>query len=92
VLYIVSIIQPTPPGLDLFWEQADQDGAPEHPLERELQHRMDVLARYQKMITEAEANGHEDAVDAFLSQHERQEQLCRELRLALDRARNRDHQ
>jgi hypothetical protein len=71
--------------------QADQEESSEHPLERELEHRMDVLARYQRMITEAQANGFEDAAESFLVQHERQAELCKELRGALDRARAREN-
>ena len=65
--------------------QADQDSLGQHPLELELQHRLDVLARYQQLISEAQADGREDVVAAFLAQQARQEEYCRVLRSALER-------
>lgn len=78
----------TPPGVEFFWIEADQDGSGEHPLERELGHRLDVLARFQQMIADAQALGRDDMVDELVTQHNRQSQIIWELRSALDRARN----
>lgn len=71
------------PGLDLFWEQADQSGSPQHPLERELDERVDALARYRRLISEAQANGREDAAEILLRQYDREEQAVQRLRDAL---------
>jgi hypothetical protein len=73
------------PGLDLFWEQADQDGSEEHPLERELCYRTDVLIRYQQMIADAQIAGRDDVVDALMEQHDRQARVCSRLREELRR-------
>jgi hypothetical protein len=78
--------QPTPLGIDSFWIEADYDGSSEHPLERELGHRLDVLTRYHSMISDALATGRDDVVDALLVQHDRQAEMVRQLRMALDRA------
>lgn len=64
----------TTPGLDSFWEDADYNESSEHPLERELGDRLDALARYQRLIEEAEDNGRDDAAQYLLDQHERAEQ------------------
>jgi hypothetical protein len=79
--------QQTPLGIDSFWIEADYDGSAEHPLERELGHRMDVLARYHQMISDALASGRDDVVDALLVQQDRQAEMVLQLRMALDRAR-----
>lgn len=73
------------PGLDLFWEQADQDGSGEHPLLRELCYRTDVLIRYQHMIEDAQVAGRDDVVEALVEQHERQARFCERLRDELRR-------
>ena len=73
------------PGLDLFWEQADQDGSEEHPLARELGYRTDVLIRYQQMIADALVAGRDDVVHALVEQHERQARFCERLRSELRR-------
>ncbi len=73
------------PGIDHFWEQADFDEAGEHPLERELAERVDAVARYRRLITEAQANGKDEAAEILLRQHDREEQAVRRLREALAR-------
>lgn len=75
--------QPRKPGLDQFWEQADRVESGQHPLERELDERVDALARYRRLISEAEANGREEAAEILLSQYEREEQAVQRLRQAL---------
>lgn len=75
-------------GLDTFWEEADSEGSCEHPLERELCYRLDALIRYQELIQDAQASGHDEAVDALLCQHDRQVRLIGEIRAALQ---NRSH-
>lgn len=77
------------PGLDAFWEEADRDGSNEHPLERELCDRIDALARYRRMIGEAQLNGWDDAVDRLLEQHEREERIVNRLSEAIERLRER---
>ncbi len=73
------------PALDLFWEQADQDGSEEHPLLRELCYRTDVMIRFQQMIADAQIDGREDVLDALIEQHERQARVCSRLREELRR-------
>lgn len=73
------------PGLDAFWEQADADGSDEHPLERELSHRNDAIARYGGMIADAEANGFDEMVRQLGREQEREETLAQGLRRALRR-------
>lgn len=75
------------PGLDAFWEQADVDGSDEHPLERELSHRIDAIARYGGMIADAEANGYEAMARQLGREQEREEMLAQALRRALRRGR-----
>lgn len=75
------------PGLDFFWEQADVEGSDEHPLERELCHRLDAMERYRQMIMDAQMSGRDDMVDALVMQHEKQARVVRQLRHALYRAR-----
>lgn len=74
-----------PSGLDLFWEQADADGIGEHPLQRELEHRLDALARYRALIADAHAAGRESLADLLMAEHERERELARRLREALSR-------
>jgi hypothetical protein len=71
------------PGIHLFWEQADIEGNADHPLERELRHRIDAIARYQSMIAEAEAMGLDAAVEQLTRQCEREQEVARDLRAAL---------
>jgi hypothetical protein len=71
------------PGLDLFWEQADRTGSGQHPLERELDERNDALARYRRLIDEAQANGREEAAEILLRQYDREAQAVERLRVAL---------
>jgi hypothetical protein len=71
--------------LEFFWEQADLDGLDGHPLERELEHRLDALARYRDMIYEAEDSGHGNFVEHLIRQHEREERAIAEIRTALER-------
>jgi hypothetical protein len=72
------------PGLDQFWQSADRSGSEQHPLERELDERVDAVARYRRLIAEAEANGRDDAVRILMRQHEREEASVRRLRRALN--------
>ena len=78
--------EPTP-GVDAFWEQADIEDSDEHPLERELSHRLDAIARYGFLIAEAQANGQDAMADQLQRQQEREETLAREIRHALRRLR-----
>lgn len=78
------------PGLDLFWEQADRDDSGEHPLERELGDRLDALARYRRMIVEAETNGRERAAELLLQQHRREMEQAQRLRDAIERMNGRE--
>jgi hypothetical protein len=75
----------TIPGLDAFWMEADREGSSQHPLERELGHRLDALARYHQLIEAAEAEGRERVVEILLRQREREERIVRRLRRALRR-------
>jgi hypothetical protein len=75
------------PGIHLFWEQADLESSDDHPLERELRHRVDAIARYHGMIADAEAMGLDSAVEQLTRQCAREQDFARELRAALhDRA------
>lgn len=78
---------PAAPGVDAFWLEADQEGSGEHPIERELGHRLDALARYAMLIEAALADGRERAAEILLRQREREEAIVRRLRSALRRAR-----
>lgn len=73
------------PGLDFFWEQADQDGSDENPLERELGDRLDAVARYRSMIADAETNGRPEAARLLLREHDREAEVAARLRDALKR-------
>ncbi len=75
------------PGLDLFWEQADRTDSDQDPLERELEERVDALTRYRRLISDAQANGREEATEILLTQHAREEQAVERLRQALDQRR-----
>jgi hypothetical protein len=77
------------PGLDLFWEQADRTGSGQDPLERELDERVDALARYRRLISEAQANGREEAAEILLRQHDREEDAVERIRQALTHQRRR---
>lgn len=74
-------------GLGFFWEQAHLDDSSEHPLERELAHRVDALHRYQRMMADAEANGRDDMAELLARQHAREEEQCRRLWQAIERLR-----
>jgi len=78
--------QRTIPGLDSFWMEADRESSAQHPLERELGHRLDTLARYHLLIETAVAEGRERAVEILLRQREREERIVRRLRRALRRS------
>ena len=80
---------PRKAGLDTFWESADDDASGQDPLERELDERVDALTRYERLITEAEANGRDEAAEILLKQHEREAKTVRRLREALERRRRR---
>jgi hypothetical protein len=73
------------PALDLFWEEADLADAGEHPLQRELAHRLDVLARYEQMLVDAQSHGHEGQISALTKQHRRQLRVIEKLQEALQR-------
>jgi hypothetical protein len=75
------------PGLDTFWEQADTTASGQHPLERELDERIDALARYRRLISDAQANGRDEAAEILLRQHDREEAAVEQLRQALERSR-----
>lgn len=74
---------PRRPGLDLFWEAADHDASDQDPMERELDERVDALARYRRLIAEAQANGRDDAAEILMRQHDREEQTVERLREAM---------
>jgi hypothetical protein len=73
------------PALDLFWEEADLDDAGEHPLRRELAHRLDVLARYEQMLADAHSRGHNGLIATITRQHRAQLRLIEQLEDALQR-------
>lgn len=75
--------RPRQPGLDTFWECADADGSGQDPLERELDERVDALARYRRLIAEAEANGRDEAAEILVKQSEREAEAVRRIREAL---------
>lgn len=81
--------EPRKPGLDTFWEAADQDESGQDPLERELDERIDALTRYRRLIADAEANGRDGAADILMKQHDREEAAVRRLREALRQRRER---
>ena len=74
---------PHKPGLDMFWEEADRDGSEQHPLPRELDERVDALARYRRLIAEAQDNGRDGAVEILSRQHDREAEVVTRLREAL---------
>ena len=71
------------PGLDQFWEKADRTDSGQHPLERELDERVDALARYRRLIAEAQQNGRDEAVEILMRQHDREEASVARIREAL---------
>lgn len=73
------------PGIDQFWEKADSNGSGQHPLERELDERTDALARYRRLIVEAQQNGRDEAAEILMKQHDREEAAVMELRRALEK-------
>ena len=77
------------PGLDHFWEQADEEGSTQHPLERELAERLDALARYRDQILQAESNDRTADAEVLLRQHEREYQAVQRLWSAIRRMRER---
>ena len=78
------------PGLELFWEEADLESAPEHPLERELQHQLDVLARYLQLLDDERATARDEALDNLRLRHAQQERVVQSLRRELARCRAAD--
>ena len=78
------------PGLDHFWEQADEESSTQHPLERELAERLDALARYRDQILQAEANERASDAELLLRQHEREYQAVQRLWSAIRRMRERE--
>jgi Mn-dependent DtxR family transcriptional regulator len=73
------------PALDLFWEEADLADAAEHPLRRELAHRLDALVRYERMLADAQSHGHKGQISALTKQHSRQLRVIERLQDALQR-------
>jgi hypothetical protein len=71
------------PGLDQFWETADRTDSGQHPLERELDERVDALARYRRLISEAQSNGRDEAVEILMRQHDREAASVQRIREAL---------
>lgn len=71
------------PGLDQFWETADRDSSGQHPLERELDERIDALARYRRLIADAQQNGRDEAAAILMRQHDREQAAVERLRSAL---------
>lgn len=76
------------PGLGAFWEEADSDGSSQDPLERELCEHLDALARYGRLIADAQATGRDYAIEILLRQHGREEDQVRRIRAALRWMRN----
>jgi hypothetical protein len=72
-------------GIERFWQQADDESAGEHPLERELAYRVDALIHCREAILEAEDGGREAALEHLIRQHDSQEAAIREIRMALER-------
>ena len=77
------------PGLDHFWEQADEESSTQHPLERELAERLDALARYRDQILQAESNDRSADAEVLMRQHEREYQAVQRLWSAIRRMRER---
>lgn len=74
---------PRRPGLDQFWEKADRSDSGQHPLERELDERVDAVVRYRRLIAEAQANGRDEAAEILMRQLNREEASVNRLREAL---------
>lgn len=74
-------------GLDHFWEQADEEGSGQNPLERELAERLDALARYRDLILEMEASSRTADAEVLLRQHDREYQAVQRLWSAIRRMR-----
>jgi uncharacterized protein YutE (UPF0331/DUF86 family) len=79
------------PALQTFWEEADLEAASEHPLERELQHQLDVLSRCLQLLVDERATVPDEALDTLRRQHAQQEQIVESLRRELARCRAREH-
>lgn len=75
------------PGIDAFWEDADRDGSGDDPLERELCDRLDAIARYRRMIAEAQVNAQDDVTERLLEQHERERRIAQRLTEVIRRRR-----
>ena len=71
------------PGVDQFWQEADRSGSGQDPLERELEERVDALARYRRLIAEAESGGRDEAAAILMRQHDREEASIARLREAI---------
>ena len=76
-----------PPGLDAFWQTADDESSDENPLERELCNRLDAVARYQAMIADADAADLDGAVHALERALQHEAAAVDRLRVALRRSR-----
>ena len=77
---------PSAPGLESFWEMCDADAVAEHPLMRELCFRLDAIQRYRTLIADAEANGHDDAVEILSRHFEQQHRIVKRIREELARS------
>ncbi len=71
------------PGLDQFWQTADRTDSGQHPLEREFDERVDALARYRRLIAEAQSNGRDEAVEILMRQHDREAASVQRIREAI---------
>lgn len=78
--------KPSRPGVDQFWESADRNGSDQDPVERELDERVDALARYRRLIAEAQANGRDEAAEILMRQHDREAETVNRLRSILTRS------
>jgi hypothetical protein len=79
----MGLDDPWSPALDLFWEEADLADAAEHPLRRELAYRLDVLARYERLLAEAQSAGSPAQIATLTREHRRQLELIEVLDDAL---------
>lgn len=73
--------------LDRFWQQVDDAGSGQDPLERELAERLDAVARYRELILEMEAGTRGQDAEVLLRQHDREYQAVQRLWSAIRRMR-----
>jgi hypothetical protein len=74
---------PRRPGIAQFWQEADRTESGQDPLERELQEKVDAVARYRRLISEAEENGRDEAASHLMEQHDREARMVEQLRARL---------